>query len=400
MASFWVHMKNSFGFTCYLAGLSMLGYLAMDMYLPAFGTLRSELGLSAGAVGASLSIFLAGFALGQLLWGPLSDRLGRKPVLLAGLSLFALGCSGMFWVDNTVLLLSLRFVQAIGICAAAVTWQALVIDRYPADKANRVFAGIMPLMGLSPALAPLLGAVVLSHLGWQAIFAVLLGLAVLLIVPTLLLKEPPRVAAKTVKARVSYWQLLCTAKFSGNVMIFAACSASFFAWLTASPFILGDMGYSPSDIGLSYALPTLAFMVGGYSCRSALQRISGRALLPWLLVAYCASMVGLYVVATQTVPTLTTLLIPFCLMALVNGASYPIVVASALKPFSQNSGKAAGLQNTLQLGLCFLGSLLVSSFISQPLQITVEVMLATAPLAVLGYLIQRRKVNAEVLAAS
>ena len=400
MASFWVHMKNTFGFTCYLAGLSMLGYLAMDMYLPAFGTLRSELGLSAGAVGASLSIFLAGFAIGQLLWGPLSDRLGRKPVLLAGLSLFALGCAGMFWVQDSVLLLSLRFIQAIGICAAAVTWQALVIDRYPPDQANRVFAGIMPLMGLSPALAPLLGAVVLSHLGWQAIFAVLLGLAVLLIVPTLLLKEKPRVAPKAVKTGVSYWQLLCTAKFSGNVMIFAACSASFFAWLTASPFILGDMGYSPSDIGLSYALPTVAFMVGGYSCRSALQRISGRALLPWLLVAYCASMVGLYGVATQTVPTLTTLLIPFCLMALVNGASYPIVVASALKPFSQNSGKAAGLQNTLQLGLCFLGSLLVSSFISQPLQITVEVMLATAPLAVLGYFIQRRKVNAEVLAAS
>ncbi|MBO5393531.1 MAG: MFS transporter, partial [Pseudomonas sp.] len=254
--------------------------------------------------------------------------------------------------------------------------------------------------GLSPALAPLLGAVVLSHLGWQAIFAVLLGLAVLLIVPTLLLKEKPRVAPKAVKTGVSYWQLLCTAKFSGNVMIFAACSASFFAWLTASPFILGDMGYSPSDIGLSYALPTVAFMVGGYSCRSALQRISGRALLPWLLVAYCASMVGLYGVATQTVPTLTTLLIPFCLMALVNGASYPIVVASALMPFSENSGKAAGLQNTLQLGLCFLGSLLVSTFISQPLQITVEVMLATAPLAVLGYFIQRRKVKAQALVAS
>ena len=393
-------MKNSFGFTCYLAGLSMLGYLAMDMYLPAFGTLRSELGLSAGAVGASLSIFLAGFALGQLLWGPLSDRLGRKPVLLAGLSLFSLGCAGMFWVESSVLLLSLRFIQAIGICAAAVTWQALVIDRYPADQASRVFAGIMPLMGLSPALAPLLGAVVLSHLGWQAIFAVLLGLAVLLIIPTLMLKEKIRTTPKTVASGVSYWQLLCSAKVSGNVMIFAACSASFFAWLTASPFILGDMGYSPSDIGLSYALPTLAFLVGGYSCRSALQRVSGRTLLPWLLVAYCASMVGLYLVATQTEPTLTTLLIPFCLMALVNGASYPIVVANALMPFSENSGKAAALQNTLQLGLCFLGSLLVSAFISQPLQITVEVMLATAPLALLGYLIQRRKANAKAFATS
>lgn len=394
-------MKNSFGFTCYLAGLSMLGYLAMDMYLPAFGTLRSELGLSAGAVGASLSIFLAGFAFGQLIWGPLSDRLGRKPVLLAGLSMFALGCLGMLFVDNAALLLSLRFIQAIGICAAAVTWQALVVDRYPADKANRVFAGIMPLMGLSPALAPLLGAVVLEHLGWQAIFAVLLGLALLLIVPTLLLREKPRQPiAKPEAHSISYWKLLCSASFSGNVMIFAACSASFFAWLTASPFILGDMGYSPSDIGLSYALPTLAFMVGGYGCRSALQRIKGRTLLPWLLVAYCASMVGLYGVATHTEPTLATLLIPFCLMALVNGASYPIVVANALMPFAANSGKAAGLQNTLQLGLCFLSSLLVSTYISQPLTITVEVMLATAPLAVLGYVIQRRKTQTETLAAS
>ncbi|WP_026014036.1 purine nucleoside transporter PunC [Pseudomonas psychrophila] len=395
-------MKNSFGFTCYLAGLSMLGYLAMDMYLPAFGTLRSELGLSAGAVGASLSIFLAGFAFGQLVWGPLSDRLGRKPVLLMGLSMFALGCLGMLWVDNTALLLGLRFIQAIGICAAAVTWQALVIDRYPADQANRVFAGIMPLMGLSPALAPLLGAVVLNHLGWQAIFGVLLGLSLLLIVPTLLLEEKSRSinVAKRATAQVSYWKLLGSATFSGNVMIFAACSASFFAWLTASPFILGDMGYSPSDIGLSYALPTLAFMVGGYGCRSALQRIKGRTLLPWLLFAYCASMIGLYWVAAHTEPTLATLLIPFCLMALVNGASYPIVVASALMPFAENSGKAAGLQNTLQLGLCFLSSLLVSTYISQPLQITVEVMLATAPLAVLGYVIQRRKANAEALAAS
>lgn len=395
-------MKNSFGFTCYLAGLSMLGYLAMDMYLPAFGTLRSELGLSAGAVGASLSIFLAGFAFGQLLWGPLSDRLGRKPVLLMGLSMFALSCLGMLWVDNTGLLLGLRFIQAIGICATAVTWQALVIDRYPADQANRVFAGIMPLMGLSPALAPLLGAVVLNNLGWQAIFGVLLGLSLLLIIPTLLLKEKARSinVAKRATAQMGYWKLLCSATFSGNVMIFAACSASFFAWLTASPFILGDMGYSPSDIGLSYALPTLAFMVGGYGCRSALQRIKGRTLLPWLLLAYCASMLGLYGVATQTEPTLATLLIPFCLMALVNGASYPIVVANALMPFSENSGKAAGLQNTLQLGLCFLSSLLVSTYISQPLQITVEVMLATAPLAVLGYVIQRRKANAESLAVS
>ncbi|RWW91245.1 hypothetical protein BHE74_00000173 [Ensete ventricosum] len=170
----------------------MLGYLAMDMYLPAFGAMGEQLQIGAGAVGASLSIFLAGFALGQLLWGPLSDRLGRKPILLAGLSLFVLGCAGMFWVETAPQLLALRFMQAIGVCSAAVSWQALVIDRYPADKAHRVFASIMPLMSLSPALAPLLGAMVLNHFGWQAIFGVLLGVSLLLLLPTLFLRSVPK----------------------------------------------------------------------------------------------------------------------------------------------------------------------------------------------------------------
>lgn len=385
-------MKNSFGFTGYLAGLSMLGYLAMDMYLPAFGAMGEHLQISASAVGASLSVFLAGFALGQLIWGPLSDRLGRKPILLAGLSLFVLGCVGMFWVDSAAQLLALRFIQAVGVCSAAVSWQALVIDRYPADKAHRVFASIMPLMSLSPALAPLLGAMVLNHLGWQAIFGVLLGVSLVLLVPTLFLRSVPKRLTQA-SARLGYGQLLKSRVFSGNVMIFAACSASFFAWLTASPFILGGMGYSPNDIGLSYVLPTLAFLIGGYSCRSALQHLPGKTLLPWLLLAYCVSMGALYLVATLTVPTLTTLLIPFCLMALCNGASYPIVVANALMPFAENSGKAAALQNTLQLGLCFVSSLLVSSMLEHPLLITVIVMLATAPLAVLGYWLARPKAN-------
>lgn len=385
-------MKNSFGFTGYLAGLSMLGYLAMDMYLPAFGAMGEHLQISASAVGASLSVFLAGFALGQLIWGPLSDRLGRKPILLAGLSLFVLGCVGMFWVDSAAQLLALRFIQAVGVCSAAVSWQALVIDRYPADKAHRVFASIMPLMSLSPALAPLLGAVVLNHLGWQAIFGVLLGVSLVLLVPTLFLRSVPKRLTQA-SARMGYGQLLKSRVFSGNVMIFAACSASFFAWLTASPFILGGMGYSPNDIGLSYVLPTLAFLIGGYSCRSALQHLPGKTLLPWLLLAYCVSMGALYLVATLTVPILTTLLIPFCLMALCNGASYPIVVANALMPFAENSGKAAALQNTLQLGLCFVSSLLVSSMLEHPLLITVIVMLATAPLAVLGYWLARPKAN-------
>ncbi|WP_235895133.1 purine nucleoside transporter PunC [Yersinia vastinensis] len=381
-------MKTSSSFMFYLAGLSMLGYLATDMYLPAFGAMQQELQTSAGSISASLSIFLAGFAIAQLIWGPISDKLGRKPVLLAGLGLFAIGCLGILWVETATQLLVLRFIQAVGVCSAAVSWQALVIDRYRDGKANRVFATIMPLVALSPALAPLLGAWLLNHFSWRSIFVVLLAVTLLLLIPTALLKERKKTTSDKAaqnKSAISFWQLLKSPVFSGNVMIFAACSAGFFAWLTGSPFILGDMGYSPNAIGLSYVPQTLAFLLGGFGCRSALTRMKGNTLLPWLLSGYAASMIALYLIATLTTPTLTTLLIPFCLMALVNGACYPIIVANALTPFPANTGKAAALQNTLQLGLCFVASMMVSAYISQPLLATVTVMLSTVLLAALGY---------------
>ncbi|HEN3660510.1 TPA: Bcr/CflA family multidrug efflux MFS transporter [Yersinia enterocolitica] len=381
-------MKTTSSFMFYLAGLSMLGYLATDMYLPAFGAMQQELQTSAGSISASLSIFLAGFAIAQLIWGPVSDKIGRKPVLLAGLGLFAIGCLGVLWVETAAQLLVLRFIQAVGVCSAAVSWQALVVDRYRNGKANRVFATIMPLVALSPALAPLLGAWLLNHFSWRSIFVVLLAITLLLLIPTALLKERKKTAPDNVdrsKNAISFWQLLKSPVFSGNVMMFAACSAGFFAWLTGSPFILGNMGYSPNVIGLSYVPQTLAFLLGGFGCRSALSRIKGNTLLPWLLAGYAISMIALYLIATLTTPTLVTLLIPFCLMALVNGACYPIIVANALMPFPASTGKAAALQNTLQLGLCFIASMLVSAYISQPLLATVTVMLSTVALAALGY---------------
>lgn len=388
-------MQPSKGFLIWLAGLSVLGFLATDMYLPAFAAIQQDLQTDASAVSASLSLFLAGFAFAQLMWGPLSDHFGRKPVLLAGLSLFAIGCIGMLWVESATALLVLRFVQAVGVCSAAVSWQALVTDYYPANRANRIFATIMPLVGLSPALAPLLGSWILTHFDWQAIFATLFVITLVLMIPTLRLKPRTQHHPQTEDNKVSFMSLLRNRVYSGNVLIYAACSASFFAWLTGSPFILNDMGYSPAAIGLSYVPQTIAFLIGGYGCRSALQKWNGKQMLPWLLALYTLSIFGTWAVSISGHATLTLLLIPFCIMAIANGAIYPIVVASALLPFPQATGKAAALQNTLQLGLCFLASLMVSWLVATPLLTTTSVMLVTIALAMLGYLMQRRK-NAEV----
>ncbi|EEZ4737243.1 inner membrane transporter ydhC [Escherichia coli KTE14] len=377
-------------FLVWLAGLSVLGFLATDMYLPAFAAIQADLQTPASAVSASLSLFLAGFAVAQLLWGPLSDRYGRKPVLLIGLTIFALGSLGMLWVENAATLLVLRFVQAVGVCAAAVIWQALVTDYYPSQKVNRIFATIMPLVGLSPALAPLLGSWLLVHFSWQAIFATLFAITVVLILPIFWLK-PTTKARNNSQDGLTFTDLLRSKTYRGNVLIYAACSASFFAWLTGSPFILSEMGYSPAVIGLSYVPQTIAFLIGGYGCRAALQKWQGKQLLPWLLVLFAVSVIATWAAGFISHVSLVEILIPFCVMAIANGAIYPIVVAQALRPFPHATGRAAALQNTLQLGLCFLASLVVSWLISisTPLLTTTSVMLSTVVLVALGYMMQR-----------
>lgn len=377
-------------FLVWLAGLSVLGFLATDMYLPAFAAIQADLQTPASAVSASLSLFLAGFAAAQLLWGPLSDRYGRNPVLLIGLTIFALGSLGMLWVENAATLLVLRFVQAVGVCAAAVIWQALVTDYYPSQKVNRIFATIMPLVGLSPALAPLLGSWLLVHFSWQAIFATLFAITVVLILPIFWLK-PTTKARNNSQDGLTFTDLLRSKTYRGNVLIYAACSASFFAWLTGSPFILSEMGYSPAVIGLSYVPQTIAFLIGGYGCRAALQKWQGKQLLPWLLVLFAVSVIATWAAGFISHVSLVEILIPFCVMAIANGAIYPIVVAQALRPFPHATGRAAALQNTLQLGLCFLASLVVSWLISisTPLLTTTSVMLSTVVLVTLGYMMQR-----------
>ncbi len=378
----------------YLAGLSMLGYLAIDMYLPAFDTMKAELGTSTNAISASLSIFLAGFAFAQLLWGQLSDRLGRKPVLIIGLSLFSISCLGMLWITGPIQLLVLRFMQAVGVCSAAVTWQALVVDRYDAERTKRVFAMIMPLVALSPALAPLLGAWLLTHNGWRVIFLVLMIVTILLLIPTFFLtNKRTSIETHADKKAVSFFTLLTSPVFNGNVLIYASCSAGFFAWLTGSPTILKDMGYDPTDIGLSYIPQTLAFMIGGYGCRILLEKVKSETVFPFLLVGYAVSMIIICLISILSEPSFIAILIPFCVMAAMNGASYPIAVANALSVYPQDSGKAAALQNALQLGLCFVASMIVSVFMEYPLLSTTTTMALTVVPMSVGYWLQKQGVE-------
>ncbi|SHH29896.1 purine nucleoside transporter PunC [Ferrimonas marina] len=382
----------------YLAGLSMLGFIATDMYLPVFKEMEAFYQTGPESIALSLSLFLAGLAGGQLLWGMASDRFGRRNTLLAGLVIYTLASAALAFSTEIWQLLTLRFVQAIGVCAPAVIWQAMVIDRYPGEKGQQIFATIMPLVALSPALAPQLGVGLSLMLGWQSIFVALTVLGLALVAMTL--RFPNQVPARSGR---SVWgdvrALLGSRVFIGNVTIFGAASAAFFAYLTGMPEIMASMGYDAKAIGLSFVPQTIAFMLGGYLGKRSVARWGDSKVLKGLLALFAVTAATLTLVAQLPLTQIWALLLPFCFLAVANGAIYPIVVNRALSSAPECAATAAGLQNSLQIAISFGASAIVAAQASRALPITGLVIGAAAALVLAGYALSRSG-NGSMAAAS
>ncbi|MGL4836586.1 MAG: purine nucleoside transporter PunC [Shewanella sp.] len=380
-----------FVFLFYLAMLSMLGFIATDMYLPAFKAIEGSFSSSPSQVAMSLTCFLAGLALGQLLYGPLVNKIGKRYALIVGLIIFALASLFIANSDSILMLNTARFFQAIGACSAGVIWQAIVVEQYDADKAQGIFSNIMPLVALSPALAPILGAYILNGFGWRAIFITLCVIAFLLILMTLYFVPSKAQQQHSEHSSVSYFQILKNTRYLGNVIIFGACSGAFFAYLTVWPIVMEQHGYQATEIGLSFIPQTIMFIVGGYASKLLIKRLGADITLNVLLTIFTLCVTSI-VLATLVfnADTIFPLLISFSILAAANGAIYPIVVNGALQQFSQNAAKAAGLQNFLQISIAFGASSVVALWASAGEVAIGWGILCCAIMVVLGYLIKSR----------
>lgn len=380
-----------FVFLFYLAMLSMLGFIATDMYLPAFKAIEGSFSSSPSQVAMSLTCFLAGLALGQLLYGPLVNKIGKRYALIVGLIIFALASLFIANSDSILMLNTARFFQAIGACSAGVIWQAIVVEQYDADKAQGIFSNIMPLVALSPALAPILGAYILNGFGWRAIFITLCVIAFLLILMTLYFVPSKAQQQHSEHSSVSYFQILKNTRYLGNVIIFGACSGAFFAYLTVWPIVMEQHGYQATEIGLSFIPQTIMFIVGGYASKLLIKRLGADITLNVLLTIFTLCVTSI-VLATLVfnADTIFPLLISFSILAAANGAIYPIVVNGALQQFSQNAAKAAGLQNFLQISIAFGASSVVALWASAGEVAIGWGILCCAIMVVLGYIIKSR----------
>lgn len=378
----------------YLAALSMLGFVATDMYLPVFKTMEIDFATGPEQIALSLTVFLVGMALGQLLWGLASDKYGHRSTLAAGLALFTLASFGLAFSQEVWQLLSLRFIQAIGVCAPAVIWQAMVIKRYPSETSQQVFATIMPLVALSPALAPQLGVVLSHYFGWHSIFIALSLIGLVLVAATFNQpKQEIEVKQSSVKSDIA--ALIKSKVYLGNVLMFAMASAAFFAYLTGMPEIMAKLGYSAKDIGLSFVPQTIAFMVGGYLGKVGVKKYGDDKVIKQLLGLFTVASLLIFIASQWALTSIWPILAPFCLIAVANGALYPIVVNRALSSAKQSPATAAGLQNSLQICVSSLASALVAAMASQALNVTgVVIVICTLGLWV-GYVVSNRTLAAQ-----
>ncbi|MDT0264243.1 multidrug effflux MFS transporter [Jatrophihabitans lederbergiae] len=342
-----------------LGALVALGPLSIDAYVPGLPRLAADLGSTASTAQLTVTACLIGLAVGQLVAGPMSDALGRRGPLLAGVTVYTAAGLVCAIAPNIALLIVFRGVQGIGGAFALVIAYACVRDQYTGNAAARYFSLLLLVTGLAPILAPLLGAQILSLSGWRAIFlalAVVSG-AVLIVCVGALPESLPRQSRQPGGLRATgsvYVRLLQDRSLLGYALTNAFVFAAMFAYISGSPFVLEDIhGLSPRQYSIVFAVNALGLVAAAQASGRLVHRVDARLLLGAGVVGSAAGGVALLIVVA-TNAGLWPLLVGFFIVVTSVGLVLPNAAALGLENHGANAGAAAAL---LGFGQYMLGGL-------------------------------------------
>lgn len=340
-----------------LGVLVALGPLTIDMYLPALPRITEDLGVSSSVGQLTLTGTLAGLALGQLLVGPLSDSLGRRRPLMAGIVLHMLASLLCMFAPNVAVLGVARGLQGLGAAAAMVVAIAVVGDLFTDSVAARVMSRLMLVIGVAPVVAPSLGAAVLLTASWHWVFAALVVLAgMLLVVAALVLPETLPVAhRRPLQVRgiaATYLSLLRDARFVVLALVSALAMSGLFGYISAAPFVLqGTYGLDQQDFALVFGAGAIALITASQGNVVLLRWFTPQTIVLWsLTVATVTGAVFLWM-ATTGAGGLAGFVIPVWIVLAAMGLVMPNAPAIALTRHNEASGTAAALLGAAQFGV-------------------------------------------------
>lgn len=351
-----------------LAATAALGPLATDMYLPAMPAMAQALGVGAAEIQLTLSVYLAGFACAQLLCGPISDRYGRKPVMIVGLGMFGVASLLCAQAGSIEVLLAGRFLQAFGGATGPVLARAAVRDLYQPREAARVLSYMSAAMALAPAVAPILGGVLLILLGWGSIFLFMTVYAMFLaLLLALAFPEPlPAEYRRSIHPAVilhTYGLLLREPRFMGYTLTNAFAFSGLFAFLSGSSFVLIDfLGLSPLYYGICFTV-VVAGYASGTLISARLSRSTGIDRL--VVVGLTVSVTGgslMAVLAWSGVYHVLAVILPHAVFMVGLGIIMAQTMAGAIAPFPRFAGSASSVFGFMQMTAAALVGALVGQF--------------------------------------
>ncbi|MEK2687654.1 multidrug effflux MFS transporter [Bdellovibrio sp. GT3] len=379
-----------------LGALTALGPFSIDMYLPAFPKMAEGLGTTVSQVAMSLSSYFVGLAAGQLFYGPFLDRFGRKIPLYMGLLIYILASIGCAFSKSVEALIFFRFIQAIGGCAAGVTAMAMVRDYFSSQESARVLSLLILILGLSPLLAPTVGGLLATYLGWQSLFWVLAALGGFVLCLSVFFLPSVYVPNKQQSLHPlmivkNYWAILKNPRFYTYALAGAIGFSGMFAYLAASPTIFMEIfKVSEQTYGFIFALLASGLIGASQVNVILLKRFTNSKILLGGLIGMvsmgAAFFLGTFYGAFGLIGTLVVL---FLYLSCV-GFSNPNAASLALAPFAKNAGSAAAMIGFLQMASGAIASVLIGVLKAQQILPIAAVFLATSSVALCVLLLGRR----------
>lgn len=345
-----------------VTALAAMGIASMAMYMPSLPAIQAEFGVRPSDTQITLTLFFIGFAFAQLVFGPLSDRYGRRPILLIGLGLYGIATLGCSLAWSIEALQTGRFLQGIVACVGPVVGRAVVRDTVAPSSAAGAFAVIGMALAVVPAVAPSIGGFLQTTLGWRSTFWALTGGSMLLAALCIArlpetLPEKNLDATRPLRLGKIYWRLLTTPYFMGYAIANSLAFGGFFAYITQSPFLfIEDMGISPDIYGLLMVFTVAGFMAGNYLSRRLVPRMGARRTL-FLAFGFMVTGAALLFGLSGTLSAFN-ILAPMTVYTTGFGLVMPGSLAESMRPFPRVAGSASAVLGFLQFGAAAVASYL------------------------------------------